>query len=79
MIRKEDQFLWGIKFEDAEGNIILATRNRDHPDATSWPGFEFKEIILNANERLLGIKSAFRGETPAHHYDFQFVVGKKIK
>ncbi len=49
--------LWGIKFENINGNQILATRNIDHPHCTVWPGFKFKETLVLPNERIVGFRS----------------------
>ncbi len=71
MHRVEDNMLWGIKFENINGQQILATRNIDHPHSTVWPGFEFKESLVLPNERVVGFKSRIE---KGKHYDFEIQI-----
>ena len=76
MFDKTDSCIYGLAFQDRKQNTLLKVGMIDE-----WrhkPGIAVKGITLEANERLVGVRSGQCGFVKAQHFDLQFVIGRII-
>ena len=68
---------FALHIQDKHGTTLMKTARFDY--ALNNPNCKVKEVILQDNERLLGVTSAALPEykTDGYHIDLQFVIGRK--
>jgi hypothetical protein len=69
--------LYALHIQDKQGTTLMKTARFD--SYLNHPKCKVKEVILQDNERLLGVTSAAHPnyKTWGCHLDFQFVIGRK--
>ena len=73
--RKNQSKVVALQFQSREGKCLMKTQLYDMHG--SYDTYQIKEITLEDNERLIGVRSASlpRFERCGFHNDLQFVVG----
>ena len=70
--------MFGLKFVDSEGVGLLAVGMIDDTEAYDYQDIGIKEIEIEANERLLGVRSGQSDNKGAAHHFVQFLIGKMV-
>ncbi len=70
------KLLMGLKFWDANGQVILECGMIDQPGYDERnPSLYFKEFKLEREERIIGFKSDLDCHRKGRHYNFELVIG----
>jgi hypothetical protein len=68
-----DARLWGLQLFDKAGGLIAQSE-----DIRFKAGYNSKQILLEDDERIIGVRARKQNDMLANQYDVQFVIGRLV-